>query len=400
MSQSRMAAARAAPAYDSPVSASDDVTFNRRQFVALSAAALAAPAAMLDAATAASPHMLQLNGYAVNAETPLELLTDYLTPTDLFFVRSHWIPRTPDLAKWKLSVTGEVERPLELTLAALKKMKKSEMTCVLQCAGNGRGLYAPLLPGVQWQYGAVGNARWGGVRVRDVLELAGVKPSARHLHTFGSDDPPSKVPPFHRSVELDKLQEDGLLAWEMNGAPLMKEHGAPLRLVVPGWAGDHWMKWLVRISAEPEPQKGFYMETAYRYPLKTGAPGVAFKPEEMKPLTAMFVKSNITTAPKKARIGHAVTVSGFAFSGAPDVVQVEVSDDDGSTWNEAALDPRPEPYAWRRWSLAWTPAKSGMATLLVRATDSRGDVQPRNAVWNQSGYLYNSWHSADIEVTA
>jgi sulfite oxidase len=378
----------------------DGGSFNRRRFVALSAAALAAPAALLDAATTPSPHMLQVNGYAVNAETPLALLTDYITPAELFFVRSHWIPRTPELAKWKLSVTGEVEHPLELSLPALKKMKKTEMTCVLQCAGNGRGLYAPVLPGVQWQYGAVGNARWGGVRVRDVLERAGVKPSAQHLHTFGSDDPPSKVPPFHRSVELEKLLEDGLLAWEMNGAPLMKEHGAPLRLVVPGWAGDHWMKWLVRISAAAEPQKGFYMETAYRYPLKPGQPGVAFKPEEMKPLTEMFVKSNITTAPKKARVGHAVTVAGFAFSGAPDIAKVELSDDGGETWKDAALDSRHEPYAWRRWSLAWTPAKSGTATLLARATDSRGAMQPRDAVWNQSGYQFNSWHSVDIEVTA
>jgi sulfite oxidase len=375
----------------------DDTAVNRRQFVALSAAALAAPAALLAATSASSPHMLQLNGYAVNAETPLELLTDYLTPTDLFFVRSHWIPRMPDPATWTLSVTGEVEHPLELTLAQLRKMKKTEMTCVLQCAGNGRGLYAPVLPGVQWQYGAVGNARWGGVRVRDVLEQAGVRPSAKHLHAYGSDDPPSKVPPFHRSVELEKLLEDGLLAWEMNGAPLMKEHGAPLRLVVPGWAGDHWMKWLVRISAEVAPQSGFYMDTAYRYPLK---PGVAFKPEEMKPVTELFVKSNITTAPKRARVGHAATIAGFAFSGAPDVTKVELSDDDGATWKEATLDSRHQPFAWRRWSAAWTPSKAGSATLLARATDSRGAVQPRSAVWNQSGYLYNGWHSAAVEVTA
>ena len=126
----------------------------------------------------------------------------------------------------------------------------------------------------------------------------------------------------------------------MNGEPLPVVHGAPLRLIVPGWAGDHWMKWLVRLSPQAEPQKGFYMETAYRYPLTPGAPGVAFKPEEMSPVTELFVKSNITTAPKKARAGHAYEIRGFAFSGAPDIAKVEISDDDGATWHEATLDPR------------------------------------------------------------
>ena len=344
--------------------------------------------------------MLQLNGYAVDAETPLELLTDYLTPNELFFVRSHWIPRTPDPKTWQLTVDGEVEKPTTFSLADLRKLRVTEVTCVLQCAGNGRGLYTPTVPGVQWHYGAAGNAKWRGVRVKDVLEQAHVKGTALHLHTFGSDDPPDKVPPFHRSIEMAKAMEDAILAWEMNGQPLPVVHGAPLRLVVPGWAGDHWMKWLVRLSPQPEPAKGFYMDTAYRYPLAPGAPGVAFKPEEMKPLTDLFVKSNITTAPKSARAGKPVTIAGFAFSGAPDIARVEVSDDDGATWHDARLDPRHDPYAWRLWSFAWTPSKSGKNTLLARATDSRGNVQPREAVWNQSGYCHNSWHSAVVEVKA
>jgi len=136
-----------------------------------------------------------------------------------------------------------------------------------------------------------------------VLERAGVKPAAKHLHAFGSDDPPGKVPPFHRSIELEKAMTDAIFAYEMNGRPLNANHGAPLRLVVPGWAGDHWMKWITRVSLQSEPQKGFYMETAYRYPLAPGAPGVAFKPEEMAPVTELFVKSNITTFPAKAKAG-------------------------------------------------------------------------------------------------
>ena len=368
------------------------MTIDRRRFIAVAAAA------SLGAATKPKKHMLQVGGYPVNAETPLELLTDYLTPNDLFFVRSHWIPTMPDLATWRLRVDGEVRRPLSLSLADLKKMKPAEATCVLMCAGNGRALHQPVIPGVQWQYGAVGNARWRGVRVSELLRLAGVKDVA-HLHLFGSDDPPGKVPPFHRSLEIEKAMADAILAYEMNGRPLPPQHGAPLRLVVPGWAGDHWMKWVVRISAQRDPIKGFYMDTAYRWPIAPGAPGVAFKPEEMRPLTELAVKSNITTAPKNAKVGTAYEIRGFAFSGAPDVAKVELSDDDGATWRAAQLDPRHDPYAWRLWSFRWTPTRKGKARLLARATDVRGAVQPRETVWNQSGYLYNAWHAVEVDVT-
>jgi DMSO/TMAO reductase YedYZ molybdopterin-dependent catalytic subunit len=369
---------------------------DRRAFLQSSLAAALAPAAVL--AESPQRHMLQMNGYPVDAETPLELLTDYITPVDLFFVRSHWVPRMPGLKTWRLTIDGEVENKLTLTLSDLKKMPHAEATCVLMCAGNGRALHTPVVPGVQWRFGALGNAKWRGVRVRDVLARAGVRDTAKHLHTFGSDVPPGNVPPFHRSVEMQKVMDDAILAWEMNGEPLRPQHGAPLRLVVPGWAGDHWMKWLIRISPQPEAQKGFYMETAYRYPVTPGAPGVAFKPDEMSPVTSLFVKSNITTAPKRAHAGHAQTIRGFAFSGAPDVEKVEISDDDGATWQLASLDARHEPYAWRRWSFSWTPASKGKVHLVARATDSKGVTQPRDAQWNQSGYLYNGWHSVEVEV--
>lgn len=381
---------------------------DRRNFIRWTAAASLAPAVLLAKAKSASTipppardeYMLQQNGYAVNAETPLELLTDYLTPNELFFVRSHWVPHTPELSKWQLVVDGAVERPLTLSLAQLRQMPATEATCVLQCAGNGRALHDPALPGVQWRYGAVGNAKWRGVRVRDLLERAGVKGEARHLHTFGSDDPPGSVPPFHRSLDIDKALDGCILAYEMNGVPLPVVHGAPLRLIVPGWAGDHWMKWVTRLTAAPEPQKGFYMDTAYRYPLTPGAPGVAFKPEEMSPVKEMFVKSNITTAPATVRIGAPHVIRGFAFSGEPDISRVEISDDDGLTWHDAELDRRHDPHAWRLWWHRWTAAKPGKVQLLARATDSWGTVQPRQAVWNQSGYLYNGWHAVTIEVRA
>jgi sulfite oxidase len=387
---------------------------DRRRLLGIAAGAALLPSAVLEAAAAAARkapaaadaipnarrRLLQLNPYAINAETPLDALTTYLTPNDLFFVRNHWIPMYPSLKSWTLAVDGEVERAREWKLAEIKALPRTTVTCVLQCAGNGRALHRPAVPGVQWRYGAVGNAQWTGVRVKELLARSGLKAGARHLHTFGSDKPPQKVPPFHRSIELEKVLEDGVRAYEMNGAPLPQPHGAPLRLVVPGWAGDHWLKWLVRLSPQAEAQKGFYMDTAYRYPVNPGEPGVAFKPDEMKPVTELFVKSNFTDLPASAKAGAAVLLKGFAFSGAPDIARVEVSDDDGATWADATLDAKHDPHAWRLWSLPWRAKMPGKATLLVRATDSRGSIQPREAVWNQSGYFYNAWHAASIEVTA
>jgi hypothetical protein len=160
------------------------------------------------------------------------------------------------------------------------------------------------------------------------------------------------------------------------------------------------MKWLRRISPSMTPQTGFYMDTAYRYPSQPGKPGQVFKPEEMHPLTEMFVKSTIASAPARARAGAPVTIRGFAFSGAPDIARVEVTDNEGATWRPADLDPQHDPYAWRLWSFTWTPASAGTRQLVVRATDSRGVVQPKEPAWNQSGYLHNGWHAVRIEVTA
>jgi len=371
---------------------------SRRGFLLAAAGAAAASALPIPPPRR---RLLQMNGYPIDAETPLELLGEtYITPNDLFFVRHHWNPVFPDAATWALKVDGEVERPLALSLGDLKAMPRASATCVLQCAGNGRALHRPIVPGVQWTYGAAGNARWTGVRVRDVLEKAGLKAGAKHLHTFGTDKPPEKVPPFHRSLELDKVREDGIIAFEMNGAPLPLLHGAPARLVVPGWAGDHWMKWLDRISPQPSAQTGFYMDTAYRFPKNPGEPGVTFKPDEMSPVTELFVKSNITEAPPRARVGRKATIRGIAFSGAPDVARVDVSDDGGKTWAAATLGKDHDPFAWRLWSFAYLPKAAGKTTLVARATDSRGSVQPKDAVWNQSGYFYNAWPSVEIEVSA
>jgi sulfite oxidase len=373
---------------------------DRRHFLALAAAGALTPLLTRVRQAGAPRRLLQLNGYAIDAETPLDLLTDYLTPNELFFVRHHWRPLPPDPKRWALVVDGQVERPLGLSLSELKRMPATTLTCVLQCAGNGRSLHQPPIPGIQWGSGAVGNASWTGVRVKELLARAGVRAGVRHLHTAGSDTPPGRVPPFHRSLEIEKALDDAIVAYAMNGAPLPPLHGGPARLVVPGWAGDHWMKWLTRLSAQPEPQTGFYMDVAYRYPRTPGPPGVAVRPDEMAPLTGLAVKSNFTGVPRRARLGAGVTLRGFAFSGAPDISRVEVSEADGEGWRAAVLDSRHDPYAWRRWTLRWTPNRTGTIRLRVRATDSRGEVQPETAQWNQSGYLYNGWDAVEVEVVA
>jgi sulfite oxidase len=334
----------------------------------------------------------------VGVETPLDRLTTYITDNDDFFVRHHSPTEAPDPAGWTLVIEGEVARPLRLSLEDLKRLPATTVTCVLECAGNGRSLYQPSVQGIPWGRGAVGNASWTGARVGDLLEKAGLKSGARHLHTAGTDDPSAGEAPFLRSLELEKALADAIVAWEMNGEPLPALHGAPARLVVPGWAGDHWMKWLARLSPQAEEQTGYFMDEEYRYPAPPGAPGLGIDPSEMRPITELFAKATITNAPAAARIGAPATISGFAFSGAPDVAKVEISDDDGSTWKAAELDPRHDPYAWRLWSFLWTPRRAGRIRVSARATDSRGSVQPREAAWNPGGFLHDGWHSVEVDV--
>ena len=325
----------------------------------------------------------------VSVETPLDRLTTYITPNDAFFVRHHWPAAAPDPREWTLAVDGEVSRPLRLSLGDLKNLPSSSVTCVLECSGNGRSFYRPPAPGLPWGPGAVGNARWTGVRVSDLLARVGAKAGAKHLHAAGTDDPPNGTPPFHRSLELEKALQDAVVAWEMNGEPLLPLHGGPARLVVPGWAGNNWMKWLAKLSPRSEPAKGFFMDEEYCFPTPAG----------MRPITELPVKSIITDAPSRARLESPVTVRGIAYSGAPDVSKVEVTDDGGETWRAAELARDHDPYAWRLWSFQYAPEGAGKVTLHARATDSRGSVQPREAVWNPGGFLYNGWHSVEIEVT-
>ena len=196
-------------------------------------------------------------------ETPVSLLKDYLTPNELFYVRHHAYAPTVDANAWKLTIDGEVDKPYTLTLDELKKFPKATVTVTLECAGNGRAFYEPAVPGIQWERGAVGTARWTGARLADVLKRAGVKVTGKYVALDGADKAVGKQPEFIRNLPLEKaLHVDTILAYEMNGQPLTPEHGAPLRLIVPGEAGLRSVKWLREIKLLPFPSTSSFQGPA------------------------------------------------------------------------------------------------------------------------------------------
>lgn len=335
-------------------------------------------------------------------ETPAAALDAELTPNDAFFVRSHFGPAIFDPQRWRLEVGGLVDQPLSLSLAELERLPRVTVTAVLQCAGNGRALYRPRVPGAQWERGALGQARWTGVRLGDVLARAGVRPDGKFVRLGGGERPPMpQTPAFARSLPLAKaLHPATLLAFAMNGAPLSTLHGAPLRAVVPGWVGDDWVKWLRSVRVEAAEDPGFYMRTGYRMPEPAVTPGQAPAPEQMRVMTSLVVKSLITRPVTGARLAAApTTIAGVAFAGERSVRSVEVSLDGGARWQPAVLDPPRGLGAWQRWQLAWTPSP-GRHRLLARAVDESGAAQPERAAWNPGGYLWNGWDVVECEVGA
>jgi len=332
-------------------------------------------------------------------ETPVAAFTEELTPNDLFFVRSHFGPPIIDPSSWRLRIEGMVHRPSELSISDLQKLGTAKSPSVLQCAGNGRALFRPRVAGAQWERGAVGQAMWRGARLADLLERAEAQSGARFVTFIPGDHPMAPtVPKFIRSIPIEKARRDVLLAWEMNGKPLSILHGAPLRAVVPGWAGDHWVKWLrgIRVSDAEDP--GFYMQTAYKFPTEPIPPGG--KPAQVKTLTVIPVKSLIARPVEGAVLAAGQQViQGVAFGGAGPIARLEVSGDDGVTWGQAQLDSMPVAGAWQRWRYTWR-AVPGTHVLRARATDSSGETQPREPQWNPGGYLYNAWDAVRCQVRA
>jgi sulfite oxidase len=337
----------------------------------------------------------------LDLESPPQFFDSWITPVPHFFVRNHMHePSTLDAAAWKLTIGGEVEKPLTLSLADLARIEKHTIANTLECAGNGRGFQQPHVPGVQWQKGAVGNARFGGARLRYVLQRAGVKPTGKHVMFRGLDEAPGKVPPFIRSIPIEKAMDgDTLIATHMNDAPLSKHHGFPARALVPGWIGAASCKWLSEIKVLDKEFDGNFMKPGYRFPNQLGKPGEAVNPDEMHVLTALNVKSIIATPADGSILkSRSVHIQGVAWSGEADIARVDISTDSGATWKAAELGREHSRYAWRLWTYAWKAPKAADYTVMARATDSQGRTQPETAVWNPSGYLYNAIDQVQIHV--
>jgi DMSO/TMAO reductase YedYZ molybdopterin-dependent catalytic subunit len=332
-------------------------------------------------------------------EMPLDGFIDAITPIDRFFVRCHtYIPKV-NLSEWSLKIDGVVEHPLTLSLEDLKKLPRVEMAGVLECAGNGRTFYQPHVAGTQWAFGSVGNGRWAGARLRDVFQKAGIKDSAKVVLCDGADVPLGKMPDFQRTIPVAKaLDPDTLLAYEMNGQALPVEHGFPLRVIVPGWAGDSWVKWLQHMEVLDHEFDGFWMKSAYRHPAHPVAPGTTVDPSEMVPVTDLNVKSVIANPNGWAKPG-AVRIQGTAWSNTSPVSKVEISTDGGQSWKAAKLLGPQTKYGWRLWQHDWKPAE-GKYTLISRATNMAGETQPLAEQWNPNGYLWNVAQPVAVTVSA
>jgi len=377
---------------------------NRRQILAaLLAAAAAKPGKGADgAAIPGKRPMILHNDRPEDLETPVAYFDSWVTPVDAFFVRQH-LPRPAaiDPAAYKLTINGMVSKPAQLTLADLQKLPQHTVPATLECAGNGRAFYNPKVPGIQWGRGGVGNAEWTGPRLSDVLKLAGAGQKAAYLEIDGADSGVAQTPDFVRGMRMEKAMHPAtILALKMNGqTPDL--HGFPARLIVPGWDGASWIKWVVRLSPVAEQSKGFFMNPGYRFPKYNLPPGSPPKPAELEIIEGMPVKSTLTAPEDGAKVvfgGGAIAIRGFAWAGENAIERVEVSTDGGSRWQNAQLSAQKLPFAWRLFTLNWTPKDPGYYTVLSRATDTAGRVQPIVPPWNPSGYLWNGIDRIGINV--
>jgi DMSO/TMAO reductase YedYZ molybdopterin-dependent catalytic subunit len=369
---------------------------SRRNFFALAAASA------LSAQDRAKVGMNVLSKRPEDLEMPLSFFSSYITPIEHFFVRTHVYVPTVNLNDWRLGVDGEVGTPLTLTMDDLRKLPAVELVSVVECAGNGRGFIDPPVPGLQWTNGSVGNARWRGVRLADVLKRAGIKDSGKEILFNGADVPIGAMQDFRRAIPVQKaLDPNTLLAYEMNGVALPVKHGFPLRVVVPGWASDSWLKWLTNITVLDKEFDGFWMKSAYRKPDHPIVPGSALAPEKMVPVTSLRVKSVIAHPLDGAveRVGDPVHVEGVAWSGDKGpVTSVDVSTDGGRTWRPADLASAESQFSWRPWAFQFMPNRESYYNIMARATDASGDKQPFAQEWNPSGYGWNVVQRVGINV--
>ena len=327
-------------------------------------------------------------------ETPLHYFRQDLTPNEAFFVRWHLagIPTSVDTGSFRLQVDGHVRRSLVLSLEDLRRrFEPVSIVAVAQCSGNSRSLFAPRVPGAQWKHGAMGNALWTGVRLRDLLDAAGIRAAAIDVSFDGLDEPPlASIPDMVKSLAVDRAREpDVIVAWEMNGQPLPVLNGFPLRLVVPGWYATYWIKALSRVTVLTRAFDGYWMAKAYRIPNNSGG---AETPEhlaaETVPINRFTVRSLFVRPEPGERIamGLPCELEGLAFDYGAGIRRVEVSLDSGGHWMDARLDPEIGKYSFRRWRYQWSPQVRGTHRLIVRATNNDGTGQPTHH-WNRGGYM-------------
>ena len=349
--------------------------------------------------------LLVLSPRPPQLETPFAVFDQGVyTPNDAFFVRWHLsnIPQHVDASAHRIAVSGEVNRPLSLSLDDLASLPQVEITAVNQCSGNGRGLSAPRVAGGQWDNGAMGNALWTGVRLRDVLDRAGLKATARQVQFDWLEGPVlPTTPDFRKSLDVDKARgDDILIAYAMNGAPLPLLNGFPVRLIVPGWYSTYWVKMLSAITVLDHVDDNFWMKTAYRIPDtpdNSVMPGATGFPTI--PINRMRVRSFATNVVDGAKIDPKLQeLRGIAFDGGSGIKRVEVSIDGGTTWRDATLGPDVGKYSFRRWSASLQTRAGQTYTIAVRATANDGAMQPATQGWNPSGYLRNAIETYKVAV--
>ena len=348
-----------------------------------------------------------LNDRPLNAETPAHLLDDAITPKSRHFIRNNGLaPADTSAEGWTLTVDGLVDNPMEMSIDDLREnFEVVTMALTLECGGNGRGFFNPPASGNQWTYGAVACSEWTGVRLRDVLEAAGVQDGVVYTAHYGADDHLSGDPdkrPISRGVPIEKaLTDNVLIAFEQNGEPIHPMNGAPLRLVVPGWPGSCSQKWLTRIQLRDQVHDGTKMgPRSYRVPAYPVAPGQEVPDEDFVIIERMPVKSLITHPADGAETGREVEVRGHAWSGDRTVERMEVTTDFGATWQEAELDAPVNDGAWQQWRSTVTLPQDGYYEIWARATDSEGVMQPFSIDWNPKGYLNNTYHKVAVRAAA
>jgi len=333
-------------------------------------------------------------------------LGSFITPTENFYIRNHYL-EVPDFSEttWNLEVKGCVNSPLSLSMNDIRALPKKELDITLECAGNSRSYMMPQAEGIQFNHGAVSTGRFKGVSLNTILNLAGLKSTAKEIIFSGGDLGTeeedgavfSNTLTYQRSLTLDQVRDENiLLAYEMNGYPLTRDHGFPLRLMVPGWYGMASVKWLVSIEAIEHPFNGFFQKNRYVL-IPEGPEGTTLG----EPITKLAVKALIST-PRHGEVIHKgpFTFSGFAWSGWGHITKVEVSVDGGATWGKARLVNDQSDTAWSKWEFTWQANKIGHFIVKARAYDSKGNVQPNNVRWNFRGYANNAIQTIAVRVAS